>query len=86
VSQFEQHEDATSERGERLVPKTGNRHRIGPANAKPVGNRATGSRKNGNGGSVEIAVDSILQDLLFQDGARITADPARQSRKSPVFG
>jgi hypothetical protein len=47
----------------------GNLHRIGPANGELVGNRALGGRKNGNGRSLEIEVDSILKDLLFQDGA-----------------
>jgi hypothetical protein len=67
--ELEGREDVTAEQGERLVPKTDLLHRIGPANAKAVGNGAIAGKEDRDGGSLEITMDSILQDLLFQDGA-----------------
>ena len=71
--QSEQGDDVTAEHCERLVSKAGNPHRIGPAKIGSRGGRTIGSGNKPTSGDLEIAVDSLLQDLLFETGAGLAA-------------
>jgi len=79
--QSEQGDDVTAEHCERLVPKAGNLHRIGPVKIGSAGGRTIGSGNKGNGGDQEITVDSLLRDLLFEAGAGLAAQGQLQIRQ-----
>ena len=59
----------TAEHRENLVTKIVNPHRMGPADAKPAGDREIASNEKGDGGGLGIEMEVIGMELLFQDSA-----------------
>jgi hypothetical protein len=56
----------TAEHRKSLVTKIANPHRMGPADARPAGNREIASKEKGDGGGLGI---ETAMELLFQDSA-----------------
>ena len=59
----------TAEHRKSLVTKIANPHRMGPADARPAGNRKIASTEKGDGGGPGIELEVIAMELLFQDSA-----------------
>jgi len=59
----------TAEHRKSLVTKIANPHRMGPADARPAGNREIASNEKGDGGGLGIEMEVIAVELLFQDSA-----------------
>jgi hypothetical protein len=59
----------TAEHRKSFVTKIANPHRMGPADAKPAGNREVASKEKGDGGGLGIEKEVIAMELLFQDSA-----------------
>ena len=62
-------EGMTGEHRKSLVTKIANPHRMGPAEAKPAGNREIVSNEKGDGGGLGIEMGVIAMGLPFQDSA-----------------
>jgi len=68
----------TAEHRKSLVTKIANPHRMGPVDARPAGNREIASNEKGDGGGLEIEMEVIAMELLFQDSAN-AAQPMKDS-------
>jgi hypothetical protein len=56
----------TAENRRSLVTKIANPHRMGPADARPAGNREIASNEKGDGGGLGIEMEVIAMEMLFQ--------------------
>ena len=62
-------EGMTGEHRKSFVTKIADLHRMGPADARPAGNREIASNEKGDGGGLGIEMEVIAVELLFQDSA-----------------
>ena len=68
-SESKRAEGMTAELRKSLVTKIANPHRMGPADARPAGNREIASNEKGDGEGLGIEMEAIAMELLFQDSA-----------------
>ena len=65
-SESKRAEGMTAENRRSLVTKIANPHRMGPADARPAGNREIASNEKGDGGGLGIEMEVIAMEMLFQ--------------------